>query len=141
MKNIERKLRKSEKGSAGVKLAAVLVVLFLIAHAGYNYIPAAYEGANFKQEMQTAVVQGMAAPTNITPTDMVKGRIQRAIVANNIPSDAVVQVKNINKTITAQVSYAKKINILPLGLYTYNYQFNHTATPTGFLVNDAATMQ
>ena len=33
----------SERGGAGVKLAFILVALFLIAHAGYNFIPVAYE--------------------------------------------------------------------------------------------------
>lgn len=141
MQNTTVKNRKFETGSAGVKLVVVLVVLFLFAHAGYNYIPTAYDGANFKQEMQTAVVQGMASPTGVPPTDMVKGKIQRAITANNIPADAVVQVKATNKNITAQVMYSKKVNILPFGIYTYNYQFDHTATPTGFLADDAASRQ
>ncbi len=57
------KHKDSEKGGASVKLVAVLVVLFLVAHAGYNYIPVAYEAESFKQDMQTAVVQGMATPT------------------------------------------------------------------------------
>jgi len=141
MKRIERKNKQFERGGAGVKLVAVLVALFLLAHAGYNYIPAAYDGENFKQEMQTAVVQGMATPNNITPVDMVKGKIQRAIAANNIPADAVVQVKSVNRSIAAQVVYSKKINILPFGLYTYVYQFDHTATPTGFLLKDSTSIQ
>lgn len=58
----EIKNRNSEKGNAKVKLVAVLVVLFLIGHAAYSYIPVAYEAEYFKQEMQTAVVQGMAVP-------------------------------------------------------------------------------
>lgn len=140
MENTKTKNRKSERGSAGTKLLAVLVVLFLIAHAGYNYIPTAYDGANFKQEMQTAVLQGMAVPTSVTPTEMVKGKIQRAIPANNIPADVVVNVKVLNKSISAQVIYSKKVNILPFGLLTYDYKFNHTATPTGFLAEEAASM-
>jgi hypothetical protein len=46
--------RKSQYGGAGVKLTLILLALFLIAHAAYNYIPVAYDSANFKQEMQTA---------------------------------------------------------------------------------------
>ncbi len=139
MKNTERRIKKSEKGSASVKLALVLFGLFLVAHAGYNYIPTAYDAENLKQEMQTAVLQGLAAPTNTVPSDLVKGRLQRAIVANNIPLDAVVQVKASKSAVTAQVVYTKKVNILPFGIYKYNYHFDHTATPTGFLMKDAAT--
>ena len=135
----EMENRKSERGSASVKLIAVLSVLFLAAHAGYNYIPVAYEGENFKQEMQTAVVQGMGAPAGITPVDMVKGKLQKALVSNNIPADAIVQVKPLKNSVMANVSYMKQVNMLPFGIYKYKYQFNHTATPTGFLLKDAAT--
>jgi len=32
------------------------------------------------------------------------------------------------------VTYTKKVPILPLGIYTYNYVFDNTATPAGFLM-------
>jgi len=132
--NKETRNNNSEQGSAKVNLAVVLSILFLLAHAGYNYIPVAYEGENFKQEMQTAVVQGMAVPAGITINDMVKGKLQRAMAANNIPPDAFVQVKQINNSVQAHVAYTKQVNMLPFGIYKYNYQFNHVATPTGFLL-------
>ena len=128
--------KNSEKGSAKVKLIVFLLILFVIGHAGYNYIPVAYEGENFKQEMQTAVVQGMAVPPGITVNDMVKGKLQRAILANNVPADAFVQVKPANNSVQAHVAYTKQVNLLPFGIYKYNYQFNHIATPTGFLLKD-----
>jgi len=131
------KHQKSEHGGAGVKLTFVLVVLFLLANAAYNYIPAAYDGANFKQEMQTAVVQAVALPgSNLTATDTVKIKLQRAAVNNNVPSNALIEVKPMNNIIQAHVIYVKPINILPFGLYRYNYQFDNTATPTGFLFKD-----
>ncbi len=68
---------------------------------------------------------------------MVKGKLQKAMVANNIPTDAIVQIKPGNNTITARVSYTKQINILPFGLYKYKYQFDNTATPTGFLFKES----
>ena len=40
--------RKSERGSATIKFTLVLVVLALLAHAGWNYVPVAYEGASFR---------------------------------------------------------------------------------------------
>ena len=131
----------SEEGGASVKLLAVLLFLVLIGNAGVNYIPVAYEGQSFKQDMQTAVVQGMAVPPGITPVDMVKAKLQRAIASNNIPSDALVQVKPTNNSVVAHVYYTKKVAILPFGMYTYNYKFDHTATPTGFLMKDAAATQ
>ncbi|MEO6587750.1 MAG: hypothetical protein ABIP06_00350 [Pyrinomonadaceae bacterium] len=129
--------RKSECGSAGTKLIMVLLVLFLIAHAGYNYIPVAYEGENFKQEMQTAVVQAVAMPgSNLTPADTVKIKLKRAVLNNNIPDNALIEVKPINNVIRARVSYVKPVNMLPFGIYKYNYRFDNTVTPTGFLFKD-----
>ena len=131
------KNQKSERGGAGVKLTIFLVVLILLAHAGYNYIPVAYDGANFKQEMQTALVQGVSMPgSNMTVVDVVKNKIQRAAVNNNLPSNALIDVKPLNNSVRAHVSYSKPVNILPFGLYKYNYQFDNTATPTGFLFKD-----
>jgi hypothetical protein len=133
--------KSSEKGGASVKFLAVLLVLILVGNAGINYIPIAYEGESFKQDMQTAVVQGMAVPPGIAPADMIKGKLQRAIIANDIPPDAVVQVKPGNNTVLAHVSYSKKVAILPFGIYTYNYKFDHTATPTGFLMKESLAIQ
>jgi hypothetical protein len=131
------KHRKSEQGSAGTKLLLVLIGLFLVAHAAYNYIPTAYEGENLKQEMQTAVIQAVAMPgKNIPASDILKTKLQRAAANNDVPSNALIEVKPVNNVMQARVSYVKQINLLPFGLYKYNYQFDNTATPTGFLFKD-----
>lgn len=134
MKNKINKNRQTERGGVGVKFAAVLVVLILLAHAGYNYVPVAYDGESFKQEMQTAVVQGLALPNAGKPVEATKARILKVAAQSNIPEDAVVDVKMVKTVIEARVAYSKQVNILPFGLYTYTYQFDHTATPTGFLL-------
>lgn len=135
MSKIEYK--HNERGGAGVKLTIILVVLFLTAHAGFNYVPVAYSAENFKSEMYTAVVQGLAMPgKGLSPVDAVKQRIQRAAISNDVPDDAVMDVKQVNKVVQAKVVYNKPVNILPFGIYTYNYHFEHTATPTGFLLKE-----
>ncbi|CAN5214537.1 hypothetical protein BH20ACI1_BH20ACI1_09870 [soil metagenome] len=131
------KNQNSEHGGAGVKLMLVLVVLFSIAHAGYNYIPVAYEGENFKQDLQTAVVQAVALPgANITMVDSAKHKVMMAAANNNIPKNALIEVKQNGSVIQAHVKYTKQVDILPFGLYKYNYQFEKTATPTGFLFKE-----
>lgn len=133
MNNLATK-RPSERGSAGVKFAIALAVIVLTAHAGFNYVPAAYDAESLKSEMSTAVLQGLALPGKVNPVENVKTRIQKAILQNNIPADAVLDVKMNASVITARVAYTKPINILPFGIYRYNYQFDHTATPSGFLL-------
>jgi len=133
--NKTSKNRRAERGGAGAKLLIVVAILFLIGNAGINYIPVAYEGQNFKQEMQTAVVQGLALPSGgAKPADAVKARIVKAARANDLPTDTFMDVRQINNVIQARVYYSKPIAVLPLGVYTYNYEFDHTATPTGFMV-------
>lgn len=38
----------SERGGAGIKLLLALLGLILIANAGYNFVPVAYQGENFE---------------------------------------------------------------------------------------------
>ena len=132
--NSAAKNRESEKGSAGVKFLIVLAFIVTVANAGFNYVPVAYNAESLKTEMATAVLQGLALPGKLNPVDNVKARIQKAIVQNDIPPDALVDVKLVGNNITAHVTYTKPVGILPFGIYKYNYRFDHTATPTGFLL-------
>ena len=132
MKSIED--RRPERGSAGTKFLITLCVLATIGYAGYNYVPVAYGAESFKTDMQTAVVQGLATPAKLNPVDTVKAKIQRAMQVNDIPADAIVDVKMAGNSMTAHVVYSRQVSMLPFGLYKYNYTFDHTATPTGFLL-------
>lgn len=125
-----------ERGGASVKFLLVLLVLFLIGNAAYNYIPVAYEGQDFKQEMETAVVQAMAMP-GANSIDTTKARLKRVALADDIPSDVFIDVKQVNNVLQARAFYQKSVKILPFGLYDYTYQFDHTVTPSGFLAKSA----
>jgi hypothetical protein len=133
MKNNAMK-RNSERGSAGTKFLLVFAGILLIGHAGYNYVPVAYEAESMKTEMQTAVVQGLALPARVNPVENVKSRIMRAAQINSVPDDVLIEVKQTQSSMSAHVVYAKQINMLPFGMFKYNYQFDHTATPVGFLL-------
>ncbi len=131
------KNQHSEHGGASLKLILVLTVLFLLAHAGYNYVPVAYEGQSFTQDLQTAVVQAVALPgANITAIASAKHKVSVAAANNNVPTNALIEVKQNGGVIQAHVKYTKQVNILPFGLYKYNYQFEKTASPTGFLFKE-----
>jgi hypothetical protein len=133
---MNRESLKSARGSANTKLVAVLTMFFLIGNAGYNLLPVVYQGASFKQEMQTAVVNGVSMPViNKSAVDVVREKLAGQIRANGIPTNAWVQVKQLNNVVQARVAYTQPVNVLPFGLYTYNYKFDFTATPGGFLAN------
>lgn len=126
--------RYTERGSAGIKLLLVMIVITLAANAGYHYIPTAYQGQSFKQDMETAVIQGVAMPSSYgKTTNVVRVKIDRAAKNNKIPYDAYINVIEKNKSVTARVFYVQKVQILPFGLYEYEYVFDHSATPDGFL--------
>lgn len=128
--------RHSERGGAGVKLLAVAVVLILVANAGYHFIPVAYNAESFKQEISGAVVQALALPASYgKTTDVVKKKIISAAEAHDVPIDFQLDIKEQNKTITAHVHYVKEVPVLPFGIYTYNYEFDYTAAPNGFLTD------
>lgn len=133
--NENTKEREAERGSAGTKFAITLVIILLVANAGYNYVPVAYEAESVKTEMQTAVLQGLALPGKVDPVDNVKARIQKALTVNHVPGNAVLEVKKAgSNSVTARVAYRKDVPLLPFGLFNYGYVFDHTATPSGFLL-------
>lgn len=129
--------QNSERGGAGVKLLLAVVVIILIANAGYNYVPVAYQGASFKQEMDGAVLKGTVLPTNKAPLDAVKNKLFQAAKVNEIPDNAIIEVKQAGQTITGRVRYAIYVEMLPFGLYTYTYEFDYTSAPAGFLVKNS----
>lgn len=132
--NNAAKNRSSERGGASVKFVAILLGILLVANAGYNYVPVAYAAESMKTEMQTAVVQGLALPGKVNPVENVKARILKAGVINDVPADALIEVKQAGNVLSAHVVYTKQVSILPFGIYKYAYTFDHTATPTGFLL-------
>jgi len=132
----QKKYISSERGGAGIKFLVILVILVLAANAGYNYIPIAYEGANLRQEMDTAVVKGLAASGQMKPMEVVRASIERAVRENNVPPDAYIEIKPAGTVVQAHVIYTKQVQMLPFGLYKYRYDFNYLATPTGYLLKD-----
>lgn len=129
-----RQVPNGERGGAAANFLIIFVVIVLVANAGYHYIPVAYQGASFQQEMDTAVVKGLSAPANMKPVDVVKAHIQRAAGDYEIPSDAVIEVIPNGRVIQAHVAYRHKVDILPFGIYKYNYDFDYTAIPQGYLL-------
>lgn len=129
--------RRSEAGSAGAKLLLVAVVLVLGGHAFINLVPVMYNGETFRQEMQTAVVQGMLVPATVgNAVEVTKKRLANSARSNNIPNDALIQVKLNNSVLTAHVSYVKKVPLIPFGIWDYEYRFDYTATPTGYFTKE-----
>lgn len=131
------KFEDSQRGTASIKLLRTILVLYLLGNAVFNYLPVAYNSENLRQEMHTAVLQGMSLPPTMgNPLEVTKKRLQNAIRANNIPSYAHLEVKQVNNIIQARVIYTQPISILPFGLYDYNYQFDYTTNTGSYLAKE-----
>ena len=131
--SFEKNKWHSERGGAGAKLLIFGVLAFLIAHGLYNYGMTSYQAANFKQDLQTAVVQGVTLPTTAgDPKVIIQKKIATIIPLHQLPSDTFYEVKKNGTTYSARVYYQVVVPILPFGLYDYNYVFDHTATPGDF---------
>jgi len=128
--------RPTERGGAAAKFLIIAAILALIAHAGINYVPVAYNGASFRQEMDTAVVKGLGSPGQLKPADVVKAHIQRAATDYDVPANAVMEIKPSQNGIQAHVAYTQPVNMLPFGIYKYDYRFDYVATPVGYLTKD-----
>ncbi len=85
--------RFAERGDAKITFLIIAVILFAVFHAAYNYIPVAYQGESFKQEMETQLVKGLTMPTNgAAPVDAIKNRLTRTAVEYQLPP-ATIDVK------------------------------------------------
>jgi hypothetical protein len=128
--------RISERGGAAVKFLLIFIVIVLVGNAGFNYIPVAYNGASFRQEMDTAVVKALGSSGRIKPMDVVTASVRKASADHNIPDDAFVEIRPVNGVVEAHVIYTEKVNMLPFGLYKYDYNFDYVARPVGYLLKE-----
>ena len=127
--------RRGERGEGQLKLVIFLAVVFLGGFAGYQYIPVAYNGATFKQEMQTIVDQSSAIPAaQGNMAGWVQRKLEAAMLSYGVPKNAALEVKSQEGAgITASLKYTKQVDILPFGLYAYPYDFQNTVSTSGML--------
>jgi hypothetical protein len=121
------KMRKSERGSARLKFLIVVAIIGIVAYAGYQFIPIAYQAYQIKDLMQhdvdTAVVLGH-------PTSWIKEQLVKSGPEYGIPADAVITPAQEDNRMEVRVQYSQPIEFPG---FTYNYEFDHTAKSATFL--------
>jgi hypothetical protein len=127
--------RDSERGGSTVKFLLVLVGLFIIGFAAYNYLIVWYQTAHFRDAMNETITQAYAIPNaQINNPEYVRQKLRRIGDEDGVPAEAVIRIDRTTNGLQAQVVFTREIPILPFNLYKYKYEFNHTATPpSGFL--------
>ena len=121
--------RRGERGEGQLKLVIFLLVVFVGGFAGSQYIPVAYNAASYRQEMQTVVDQSSAVyAARENPAGWVQKKLAASAPSFGVPAEAAVTVQQSAEAgIIASVKYTTPVSLLPFGLYTYPYEFNHTA--------------
>jgi hypothetical protein len=131
---MNKDFHQNQIGSANTKLLVFAIIVAVVGHAAYNYVPIAFGGENLKQEMHTAVLSGTALPGTSNPAEVTKNRLAKFVRDNGYPTATTVDAKQANGVISATIRFSQEVNILPFGLYKYNYVFDHSASPAGFLL-------
>ncbi|HKO60874.1 MAG TPA: hypothetical protein VJV03_06920 [Pyrinomonadaceae bacterium] len=119
--------RQSERGSAQLKLLVFIIVIAIVAYAGYLYIPVSYNAYLFKDLMQQKVNTAAALGH---PANWVQEQLVRSAPEYEIPQDAEIVPALKDGRVEVQVRYTKPIEFPG---YVYEYVFDHTAHSTEFL--------
>jgi hypothetical protein len=119
--------RKGERGGARAKLLIFIVVVAAVAYAGYLYLPVAYDAYLFKDLMQHDV--DVAVTQGYQPA-WVQEQLTKSLREYNVPANAIITPVQRDNRVEVRVQFTRPI---ALPGYTYQYEFDHTATSTAFL--------
>ena len=119
--------RQNERGSARLKLLLFIIVIAIVAYAGYLYIPVSYNAYLFKDLMQQKVNTAAALGH---PANWVQEQLVRSGPEYDIPADAEIIPAVKDGRVEVQVRYTKPVEFPG---YVYEYTFDHTARSTEFL--------
>ena len=115
---------RGERGSARLKFIIALVVIAGLGYIGFQYVPVAYQASRYKTRMQDVVREATAAGKG---TEWVKSQLEASAADHGVPKDAkIVPSVPPGGRMTVTVQFTRPINLLPG--YTYNYNFDYTAT-------------
>ena len=118
---------RAEHGNARLKLILFLAVVAIVGYAGYMYIPVALDAYYFKDAMQNKV--NLAAAQGHDGA-WLADQISKSKAEHNVPDDAVITPAQQEGRLEVRVQFTRPIST---PLFTYNYDFDHTAQSTTFL--------
>jgi hypothetical protein len=119
--------RESERGSARLKFLIVVAIIGVVAYAGYQFIPIAYQAYQVKDLMQHDVDTAVALGH---PPSWVKEQLTKSSPEYGIPPDAVITPVQQDNRMEVRVQYSQPIEFPG---FVYNYEFDHTAKSATFL--------
>lgn len=120
-------MKNNELGGARLKLIIVLVIIAIVAYAGYVYIPVAVDAYYFKDAMQNKV--NLAAAQGYDAS-WLGDQISKGKAEFHVPDDAVITPAQKDGRMEVRVQFTRPINFPG---FTWNYDFDYTAKSTSFL--------
>ncbi|HEX3143383.1 MAG TPA: hypothetical protein VHQ64_05390 [Pyrinomonadaceae bacterium] len=127
MNSLTPKNIHSERGGARVKLIVFLALFAIVIYAGYLYVPVSIDSYYYKDIMQNMVNQAAAQGSD---PRWVKDQLLKNGADYHVPPDATIEASQQDKRVQVHVKFTRPI-VTPV--YTYNYEFDHTASSTTFL--------
>jgi hypothetical protein len=129
-KEMNAKSYRDQQGSAKVYAIAAVTVIFLMIHAGWNFFPVLYQCESFKSELKNSVLQVQSLPRrpDESVTDKLKKRLRMVANDNGVPANANIEVSDNSSGLRARVRFIREVNILPFGLYKYQYNFDESGS-------------
>ena len=118
----------SERGGARLKFIIAMTIFAVVVYVGYVYIPVAVDAYYFKDVMQNKV--DMAA-TQGYETNWVTDQLAKSKAEYHVPENAIITPARNENRIEVRVQFTRPISFPG---YTYNYEFDHTAKSTTFLI-------
>jgi hypothetical protein len=126
-----KKNRNSEMGSARLKFLVAMTIIIGGGYLGYQYIPVAFQAYQYKDLMQHYTE--VAGAQGYKP-GWAADQLAKSAVEYQIPPNLSITPGQKEGRVEVRVQYSVPIEMLPGGLWTYNYEFDHTARSTAFLV-------
>jgi len=105
-----------------------MTIFAVVVYVGYVYIPVAVDAYYFKDVMQNKV--DMAA-TQGYETNWVTDQLAKSKAEYHVPENAIITPARNENRIEVRVQFTRPISFPG---YTYNYEFDHTAKSTTFLI-------
>lgn len=121
------KARASEQGGARLKFLIVAATIAVVAYAGYQFIPVAYQAYQLKDLMQHDVDTAAAMGK---PPAWVKEQLVKSSADYGIPADAVIEPQQQDNRMEVRVAFKQPIEFPG---FVYSYEFDHTAKSGTFL--------
>jgi len=119
--------RSSEGGGARLKFIIVVAIIAVIAYAGYQFIPVAYQAYQLKDLMQHDVDTAVALGK---PASWIKEQLVKSSPEYGVPADAVITPTQEDNRMEVRVQFTQPIEFPG---FVYNYEFDHTAKSATFL--------